>query len=166
MFAAILSTLAIAQATAVPSDAGLAPFRNNPSRMFQTEKLQRIKLTIAGKHDFTVWVQDTEAKREEGMMFLDAQDFTERQGMIFVFKQPEIQRFWMKNTFVPLDIAYINANGKINTTLTMKEFDTTTDYSSKAPSMYVLEAKAGIFKKLGIKEGDFVKMTPLVRAKD
>ncbi|MES1228281.1 MAG: DUF192 domain-containing protein [Armatimonadota bacterium] len=168
MFAAILSSLLIAQTSAAAStpDKDIAPFRNNPSRFFQTKDLQHIKLTIAGKHNFTVWVQDTEAKREEGMMFLEDQDFTEKQGMIFIFKQPEIQRFWMKNTFVPLDIAYISANGKINTALTMKEFDTTTDYSSKAPSMYVLEAKAGIFKKLGIKEGDVVRMTPLVRAKD
>lgn len=164
MFVTILSTLAIAQAA--KAEDGLAPFRNNPSRYFQTKDLQRVKLTIGGKHEFTVWVQDTEAKREEGMMFLEDQDFTAKQGMIFVFKQPEIQRFWMKNTFVPLDIAYIGADGKINTIYTMKEFDTTTDYSSKRPSMYVLEAKSGVFKKLGIKEGDMVCMTPLVRAKD
>lgn len=163
MFVAFLSTLVLAQAKA---DEGLAPFRNVPARYFQTKDLQRVKLSIGGKHDFTVWVQDTEAKREEGMMFLEDKDFTAKQGMIFIFKQPEIQRFWMKNTFVPLDIAYIGADGKINTIYTMKEFDTTTDYSSKKPSMYVLEAKAGIFKKLGIKEGDMTRMTPLVRAKD
>ena len=166
MFAAILSSLVVAQATATSSSADIAPFRNNPSRYFQTKDLAKIKLTIAGKHTLTVWVQDTEAKREEGMMFLEDKDFTEKQGMIFIFKEPSIQRFWMKNTFVPLDIAYIGANMKINTALTMKEFDTTTDYSSKASSMYVLEAKAGIFKKLGIKEGDSIRMVPLVRAKD
>jgi uncharacterized membrane protein (UPF0127 family) len=147
-------------------DPGIAPLRENSSRYHQLKDLAKTKLTIAGKHVFTAWVMDTGAKREEGMMFLEDRDFTEKQGMIFVFKEPESQRFWMKNTFVDLDIAYISGNGRINTILTMTKFDTTTDYSSKAASMYVFEAKAGIFKKLGVKEGDYVRMSPVVRAKN
>ena len=164
MITALLSVCLAAQATAAEPE--LAPVRNNPSRYHQVKSLAKTKLTIAGKHVFSVWVVDTEAKREEGMMFLEDRDFTERQGMVFVFRAPDMQRFWMKNTFVDLDIAYISGNGKINTILTMAKFDTTTDYSSKAPSMYVLEAKAGVFKKLGVKEGDYVKMVPMVRSRD
>lgn len=164
MITALLSVCLVAQ-TAV-AEPELAPVRHNPSRYHQVKNLAKTKLTIAGKHTFSVWVMDTEAKREEGMMFLEDRDFTEKQGMVFVFKTPDMQRFWMKNTFVDLDIAYVSGNGKINTILTMAKFDTTTDYSSKQASMYVFEAKAGIFKKLGVKEGDYVKMVPLVRARD
>lgn len=135
-------------------------------RTFQLKDLQKADITINEKHPLKVWVMDEEAKRQEGMMFLKDTDFTEKQGMIFVFLNDEPLRFWMKNTYVPLDIAYIGSDGVINSTYTMKAFDTYTDYSSKKDSMYALEVKSGLFSKLGIKAGMKVSIPKEVKAKD
>lgn len=140
--------------------------RPNPYRVYQLKELETAKIKIKDKHELTVWIMDTYGKRMEGMMFLRSEDFTEKQGMIFVFKKPEIQRFWMRNTLVPLDVAYIGSDGTINSTYTMKALDETTDYSSAKPSKYVLEVKAGLFKKLSIGVGDKVAIPKEVKAKD
>ena len=142
-----------------------APVRENPYRRFQVKDLKSTKVMF-GKHEVDLWVMDTDAKREEGMMFLEAQDFTEKQGMIFVFKSGEPLRFWMKNTFVPLDIAYLSPAHKIDSIYTMAAFDTTTDYSSTGPCMYAIELKEGVLKKWGSHVGDKISIAPPVRAKD
>lgn len=165
MMVASLLLLAIQTQSSQAAPAAIEP-RNNPYRRFQLKNLQTIKVTVAEKHEFATWVMDEEAKRQEGMMFLEDKDFTSKQAMIFIFKSPEPLRFWMKNTFVPLDIAYISGAGKIDSMYTMEAFDTTSDYSSAGSCMYALEMKVGTIKKLGLKVGDSVKMNPIVRAKD
>lgn len=140
------------------------PMREIRQRTFQLKDLKVAELGLPEGHKLKTWVMDTEAKRQEGMMFLRDTDFSERQGMIFVFKTAEPLRFWMKNTYVPLDIAYISKGGRINSTYTMKAFDTVTDYSSKGDSMYALEVKEGLFKKLGIKAGDTVTIPAWVKS--
>ena len=74
-------------------------------------------------------------------------------GMLFVFAQSEPLAFWMKNTFVPLSIAYIDAKGVIVNILDMKPHDEST-YPSAGPAMFALEMKQGWFKERGIKAGD------------
>lgn len=133
-------------------------------RMYQLKDLKTTKISIPEKMDLTVWIMDTNSKRAEGMMHLLDTDFTEKQGMLFVFNRAAYQRFWMRNTLVDLDIAYIHANGKINSIYTMKALDETTDYSSAAASLFVLEAKAGLFKKLGVKVGDVISIPKDVKA--
>ncbi len=139
--------------------------RHVPQRMYQLDDLERVKLKI-GEHEFNAWVMDTYLKRMEGMMFLENSDFKDNDAMIFVFKEAEPQRFWMKNTLVPLDIAYCSADKKILNTYTMKALDIDTDYSSAGPSKYVIEFRAGIFKKLEIKAGMKVEIPDKVKAKD
>ena len=160
---AALALLSVGQGKPVSDK---AVFRENPYRRFQTKDLATVKVTINDKHEFNLWVMDSDAKREEGMMFLEAQDFTEKQGMLFVFKSGEPLRFWMKNTFVPLDIAYVTPAKKIDSIYTMAAFDTTTDYSSAQACMYTIEVKDGLWKKLGVKVGDRITIRPAVRAKD
>ncbi|MCA0360898.1 MAG: DUF192 domain-containing protein [Armatimonadetes bacterium] len=133
-------------------------------RMYQLKELKTTKISIPEKMELTAWIMDTNSKRAEGMMHLLDADFTEKQGMLFVFNRAAYQRFWMRNTLVDLDIAYIHANGKINSIYTMKALDETTDYSSAAASLYVLEAKAGLFKKLGVKVGDTISIPKDVKA--
>lgn len=135
-------------------------------RQFQLKDLAKAELVLGEETKMTAWVMDEEAKRQEGMMFVRDSDFTEKQGMIFVFKEEDQLRFWMKNTYVPLDIAYLTKDGKANRIYTMKAFDTYTDYSSNGGSMYALEVKAGYFKKIGFKVGSTVKIPSSVKAKD
>ena len=74
-------------------------------------------------------------------------------GMIFVFAESQPLGFWMKNTFVPLSIAYIDSKGVIINILDMKPHDETA-HPSKAPALYALEMKQGWFKERGIVAGD------------
>jgi len=76
-------------------------------------------------------------------------------GMLFVFAQSEPLAFWMKNTFVPLSIAYIDSKGVIVSIVDMKPQDEST-YPSGAPAMFAIEMKQGWFKERGIKVGDKV----------
>lgn len=136
-------------------------------RVFQLDKLQKATVKI-DKNTFHLWVMDNDSKRSEGMMFLKKEDFKDDEGMIFVFPNSgdEPRRFWMRNTLVDLDICYCDKDGMINSVYTMKALDETSDYSSKRPSMYVIELRDGTLKKLGIKPGMRFVIPEDVVAKD
>ena len=76
-------------------------------------------------------------------------------GMLFVFAQSEPLAFWMKNTFIPLSIAYVDRKGVIVSIVDMKPHDEST-YPSGAPAMFAIEMKQGWFKERGIAVGDKV----------
>jgi uncharacterized protein len=77
-------------------------------------------------------------------------------GMIFVFARSEPRAFWMKNTFIPLSIAYIDAKGIIVSIVDMKPHDES-PHPSGAPAMFALEMKQGWFKERGIIAGDKIE---------
>lgn len=140
--------------------------RHNDNRAYQLDDLQRVKIKVNGKHEFDAWVMDTEFKRQEGMMFLEDQDFKKTDAMVFVFKDAQPLRFWMRNTLVPLDIMYVNERKAIIKTYTMKARDEVTDYSSNGNAKYAIEFKAGIFKELGIKSGQKVEIPDSVKSEE
>lgn len=78
-------------------------------------------------------------------------------GMLFAFDEDEIQHFWMKNTLIPLSIAFITRDSLISNILEMAPLDTTTPYVSSKPVRYALEMNSGWFETRGIKPGDTVR---------
>jgi uncharacterized membrane protein (UPF0127 family) len=78
-------------------------------------------------------------------------------GMLFVFDSPEFQRFWMKNTLIPLSIAFIARDSVISDILEMAPLDTTTPYISTKLARYALEMNAGWFQSHDIRPGDTVR---------
>jgi hypothetical protein len=80
-------------------------------------------------------------------------------GMLFVFAQPERQAFWMKNTFVPLSIAFIGDDGRIVNIEDMAP-QTETAHWSREPVRYALEMRKGWFGERGIRPGDRVQGLP------
>ncbi|WP_421694346.1 DUF192 domain-containing protein [Aestuariivirga sp.] len=114
-------------------------------------------LTIATENDatmFTVEIADTEQSRERGLMF--RQRLPENRGMLFDFGEPRPVSMWMKNTYIPLDMLFIRADGTIayiaeNTV--PKSLDTV---GITEPVLGVLELAGGTTKKLGIRSGDKV----------
>ena len=148
-----------------PAQSQTAP-RHVEQRYFQLKDLKTAKISFKDKHEVTAWIMDDNMKRSEGMMFLKKDDFTEKQGMIFVFTAPQELRFWMRNTLVPLDIAYVDERGKILSTYTMKALDEVTDYSSHGNAKYAIELKDGYLKKNEIRPGDMVQIPSTIKAKD
>jgi uncharacterized membrane protein (UPF0127 family) len=98
-----------------------------------------------------VEIADTEALRMKGLM--DRKKLPWNRGMLFVFDKPARQNFWMKNTFIPLSIAYIGTNGVINEIYDMKPLDTSVIYPSTLPAHYALEVNRGWFEKNNITRG-------------
>ena len=80
-------------------------------------------------------------------------------GMLFVFDYPSPQGFWMKNTFIPLSIAFVAADGRIINVDEMQPHDERT-HMSRAPALYAIEMRKGWFAERGIKSGDVVQGLP------
>jgi uncharacterized protein len=104
----------------------------------------------AGMHRINAQVAATPAQRQVGLMWRKTMPMHE--GMLFVFERPEPQCFWMKNTLLPLAIAFVQDDGSIVNIAEMKA-QTTNSHCSEKPVRYVLEMNQGWFAKRNIKAG-------------
>ena len=93
------------------------------------------------------------ASRSTGLMFRDS--LPENEGMLFIFPETKTVNFWMKNTYFPLDIAFINEQMTIIKLDSMEPHDETR-HSSDHPVKYVLETNIGFFSRSAIHVGDTV----------
>ncbi|MFN3410680.1 MAG: DUF192 domain-containing protein [Exilispira sp.] len=100
----------------------------------------------------------TDQERATGLMYRDK--LPEDHGMLFIFEKEQVLNFWMKNTSIPLSIAYIRENGLIIGIYDMKPYDETA-ISSIYPCKYALEVNRGWFAKNNIKTGDTIKLPSL-----
>ena len=115
-------------------------------------KPQQLPTTMLGASFYNIKaeVAQTERQREIGLMYRTAMGPNE--GMIFVFERPGTQCFWMKNTLIPLAVAFIDDEGNVINTDEMKP-ETEDPHCSAKPVRYVLEMNKGWFSKRGIKDG-------------
>lgn len=98
-----------------------------------------------------VELSTNDSEHERGLMYRKQMD--ENQGMLFIFEQEEWRSFWMRNTIIPLDIIYVNAQKQvINVCKNAKVMDESS-LPSIAPAMYVVEINAGLCEKYGIDAG-------------
>jgi uncharacterized membrane protein (UPF0127 family) len=111
--------------------------------------------TATGDYGFTVEVVDTQAARNKGLMF--RQSLAKDAGMLFDFKQEQQTAFWMQNTFIPLDMIFIAADGTIRHIHSNAVPLSTDTIPSQFPVRGVLEINGGSAKLLGLKPGDKVK---------
>jgi uncharacterized protein len=123
-----------------------------PARPAPQQTLEIVSKT--GVHVFAVEIADTEPAREKGLMF--RKSLPEGQGMLFDFHSEQDVSFWMKNTYIPLDMIFIQGNGRI-----LRIAENTTPLStaiipSGGPVRAVLEVIGGTAQKLGIEPGDRV----------
>jgi uncharacterized membrane protein (UPF0127 family) len=113
-------------------------------------------LTV-GNHKVTAEVVVTPEQRAVGLM--NRFSLKPDHGMLFVFERSEPLGFWMKNTFIPLSIAFIAADGRIVNIEDMKP-QTEDTHWSKGPALYALEMRKGWFAEKGIGPGVVVKGIP------
>jgi uncharacterized protein len=107
-----------------------------------------------GVHVFTVEVADTDATREKGLMY--RKDLPDGRGMLFDFFRDQPVGFWMKNTYIPLDMIFIRSDGRIVSIAENTEPMSERVVPSGAPVRAVLEVKGGTARRLGIQPGDQV----------
>jgi len=99
-------------------------------------------------------VAATPEQRATGLMF--RKDMPAHEGMIFIFEQPQILCFWMKNTLIPLTAAFIADDGTIVNLADMKP-QTLDSHCSEKPARFVLEMKQGWFASKQIKKSYVLK---------
>jgi len=97
--------------------------------------------------------------RSQGLMFRESLE--ENHGMLFIFPDSKIRAFWMKNTSIPLSIAYIDSRGRIQEIHDMEPFDLGTT-ESQYPAQYALELNQGAFQDLGIQVGDYIDLRSIL----
>jgi uncharacterized membrane protein (UPF0127 family) len=109
-------------------------------------------LDVAG-HDVMAEIADNGEARQQGLMFRDS--LPADHGMLFVYPQEQTLSFWMRNTKIPLDIAFLTASGAI---IDIQHMDAESDslHTSRRPAMYALEMAAGWFADHGVQVGDRV----------
>ena len=111
--------------------------------------LPRLKLQ-AGMHQIDAQLAVTPEQRQIGLMF--RAEMPQHEGMLFVFEQPTVQCFWMKNTLLPLTAAFVSDDGTIVNLADMKP-NTTDSHCSAKPVRFVLEMNHGWFLRKAIKPG-------------
>jgi uncharacterized protein len=116
-----------------------------------------ISIETAGgaTHDFTVEIAQTSEQRAQGLMFRDR--MAADAGMLFLFEGAQVRAMWMKNTLIPLDMLFIDGEGRI-----VRIEERTVPHSERAissggPVTAVLELNAGTASRLVIKPGDRVR---------
>ena len=101
-------------------------------------------------------IASSPAELSRGLMYRRELDWNK--GMLFVYPEERILSFWMKNTFIPLSIAFIDRDGTITHIARMKPQDLTS-HRSPGPVQYALEMNLGWFEKAGVGVGDTAAFT-------
>ena len=149
--ALVLLSLALAACGSTES----ASPSTSSSTASDASKLQTVTIDASGgrKVEVRVEVADDPAEQERGLMYRTA--LAENRGMPFVFPREQRLSFWMKNTLIPLSIAYMDSEGRIVDIQDMKPLDDDPpNYVSAEPAKYALEVNQGFFDEHGVKVGD------------
>ena len=104
--------------------------------------------------ELAIEIADNSYERQTGLMY--RKNMQNNRGMLFIFNNEKPRSFYMKNTYIPLDIIYISANKTIVSIAKNTNPLDETSIPSTGPAMYVLEINAGLSKQWGLKAGDTI----------
>jgi uncharacterized membrane protein (UPF0127 family) len=128
---------------------------SQPAGALETFKTSELTiLTAGGPHKFTIELAITGPEREQGLMF--RRSLAPDAGMLFDMDLPTNITMWMKNTFIPLDMLFLDPAGRIVDIHERAVPQSTDIISTRAPARYVIELNGGTAERLGIKIGDRV----------
>jgi uncharacterized membrane protein (UPF0127 family) len=112
---------------------------------------------------FIVEIADDDASRTRGLMFRT--ELAPDRGMLFIFEREQVQAFWMRNTYIPLDILYFDNQRRL---VSMSQrtppcrSQQCPNYPSKGPARFTLEIASGRASELGVKAGDELVFGPTI----
>ena len=128
------------------------------SRLAPTESLI-IETADGVQHAFRAYLASTNEQRARGLMFF--RQLPEDVGMLFLYPQPRVISMWMKNTFIPLDMLFLDARGVIINIAEQTVPHSLESIRSEGPALAVLEVNGGTARRLGIKPGDRLRHAAL-----
>ncbi|MFI4884622.1 MAG: DUF192 domain-containing protein, partial [Steroidobacterales bacterium] len=103
---------------------------------------------------FNVWIASTPLRQEQGLMFV--RDLPASEGMLFPEDSPQVAHFWMKNTYIPLDMVFIGEDRRIAKIIANAHPFSLDVLSSDVPVIAVLEIRGGVAEQMGMRVGDRV----------
>jgi len=134
-----------------PSQSGGGAVSADPTASgLPQHKLPTLKLWL-GAHELVTEIASTPREHEIGMMWRT--NMAEMEGMIFIFDEPGRRSFWMRNTLVPLDIAYVAADGTLLEVHAAQPRNETPLPSESDRIQFVLEMRQGWFQRNNVKPG-------------
>lgn len=110
-----------------------------------------IEVTPGTQVTFDVTVAQTPQEQSQGLMFVES--MSENQGMVFDYSEPQLLKFWMKNTLIPLDIIFFNSDGEVAYIEHSAKPHDLTPRGPDVPTCLVLEINGGLAKQMGIEVG-------------
>jgi len=130
-------------------------FAANAAALERFEKSALSIVTAKGEAKFEVEIAKTPTQQAQGLMY--RRSMPANAGMLFVYTRPQPVSYWMKNTFIPLDMIFIGANGRIVNIRQRTVPHSLVPVRSKGKVQAVLELNGGTTSRLGIKVGDSVR---------
>jgi uncharacterized membrane protein (UPF0127 family) len=123
-------------------------------RIGQLNPVKKVQITI-NNCEFQLQKAETNKEKEQGLMFISKMDT--RQGMIFIYDSPIKSAFWMLNTFIPLDIIFLDSNNKITAIHhNTKPLNSNILYKSTIESKFIIELNANMSEQCGINVQDII----------
>jgi uncharacterized membrane protein (UPF0127 family) len=151
----LLALIVTGTALLLPVEAGRTQSPTPP--LEELAAFPQTTLTVSGSggsHRFSIWVANTAPREEQGLMFV--RELPADKGMVFVADQPKVWTMWMRNTYIPLDMLFVAADGHVVKIAHAIPHDETT-ISSDVAVNGVIELQGGISDKLHMKVGDIAK---------
>lgn len=112
-------------------------------------------VTAAGEKQITVEITESNEEKMRGLMFRTS--LADDQGMIFYYDQPQDVTMWMRNTYIPLDMVFLKADGTVHRIEVRTEPLSERIISSQGNVVACLELAGGASERLGLKPGDKVR---------
>jgi uncharacterized membrane protein (UPF0127 family) len=137
--------------------AGICKAEITEANLMELDSFPKATLDIhSGKetNHFDIWIAETPAQQQQGLMFV--RDLPAARGMLFIAKEPRVFQMWMKNTYIPLDMVFIGADGRIASIAENTTPHSLAIVSSKVPVAAILELKGGEAARRALHVGDKV----------
>ena len=151
----------LAALTAMIALTGVACAQTGPIEDLAAFPQDKLEITDGKtKHVFQVWLADSPQRQSQGLMFV--RDLPDLRGMLFVHEQPREITMWMKNTYIPLDMVFIDGHGKIQQIIANAVPHSLAIIRSDKPALAVLEIAGGEAQRLGLHPGQRVAHPALV----
>jgi uncharacterized membrane protein (UPF0127 family) len=151
--ARLLAGAALVSACAsTPAAPGKDPFPALPQAEIRAQ-------TASGTHRFTVWIAADDRSRQRGLMFV--RELAPDRGMLFLFEQPQDAAFWMKDTYLALDLIFIEPAGTVLNVASDARPFSLDPIPSEGAVIAVLEVPAGTARRIGLAPGDRISLPSL-----
>ena len=130
-----------------------------PASFAMLEQAEVRAHTASGTHRFKVWIAADDASRQQGLMFV--RQLPADRGMLFVFDAPQQAAFWMKDTYISLDLVFIDPAGQVANVAANARPESLDPIFSRGPVIAVLEVPAGTAHSIRLEPGNRIELPSL-----